>query len=238
MTLKPTATRSLLAVASLVSAALGSTACETSNVPLCDPGEVRYSGRPPRKLFAYDKTCRDDCFSLPRDSSCDPECSDVHLESPTGVLTNDRSLILLDTESLGQPKALAYAFGYLDETGGDAPQGWGFLAAGPQTYLSDERDGTARFVIETQVIEVEPDPTGDLWVAAAVVSEVIESRPGRVEILTADDTQLVGRFFLGYETTTGQPQGEVLGCFNLGLSEPIAGQGTSYRVLTREPTTR
>jgi len=124
------------------------------NIPECRSGELRFDGRPPRRLFAYDTTCREDCFSLPRiGSDCDAVCDPIISVAPAGVLRDDRSLSVVDFGSLGNSKALVYAFEYVDEAGGTAPDGWGFVAADERTYLSDQLDATARFVMTTFVME-------------------------------------------------------------------------------------
>jgi len=214
-------------------------ACES---PLeCGAGEVRYQGRPPRTMFAFDRTCRKDCFSLPAtqagESRCDPACPDV-LVNPNGALFDDRVLMLADIESLnrdaGAPTmALIYTFGFIDDAGGSAPGTWGMTAVGPRTYLSGQVDGTAHFFMDVGVSEVEAAPDGGLLLIRDTVSEAMSAEPGRLEILEASSTRIAGRFFLAYHTPTEQPQGEVTGCFDLGLSDVQDVGGSPYQVIRK-----
>jgi hypothetical protein len=211
-----------------------SAACESP--PECRPGELCYEGRPPRTLFAFDLACRENCFSLPAGTDggrCDPECPDVRV-NPGGALLDDRTLVLVDVDSLASDTralALVYTFGYVDDAGGNAPDAWGLTLVGPRTYLAGQTDGTARFAMEVGVSEVEPsaaDP--ELLVLTGTVSEYLSAAPGRLEILEAAPNRIAGRFFLAYQTPTAQPQGEVIGCFDLNLSDPRDEGGVSYQV--------
>ena len=210
------------------------TACEQP--PECMPGQMKYEGRPPRQLFAYDSSCRNDCFSLPAQKAgkarCDPSCEPVGVKQPSGTLFGDRTLLLYDLDSLRDSRALIFSFGFVDEAGGEAPDDWGMAAVGPRTYLSDRIDGTARFFMEVGVAEFEPNGQ-DLLVIVEQLSELMSADPGRLEILHASEDRLAGRFFLGYQTSTAQPQGEVIGCFDLSLSEVRDSGGVSYQSLTQ-----
>ncbi len=222
-----------MAAARLTVAAIllaGAAACDTA--PVCARGEVRYQGRPPRQLFAYDATCRDDCFSLPLadpNRPCAPSCPDVDLLAGTGVLLADRTLWLADTESLGNNRALVFSFGFLDEALGDAPAGWGLQSAGPRTYLADEVESTARFVIQTSTVSFTRED--DLFVVTELLGGPAEAEPGRLEITAAEANRIAGRFYLGYETATEQPESVVLGCFDLSLSDERGEADARYRVL-------
>jgi hypothetical protein len=215
-------------------------ACEA---PLeCSVGEVRYQGRPPRTMFAFDRTCREDCFSLPATEAgaarCDPTCPDVLIGSPDGALFDDRILTFADIDSLSgagttETLALIYTFGFVDDAGGTAPDTWGMTAVGPRTYLSGQVDGTARFIMDVGVSAVERLPDEDLLLIRDTVSQAMSADPGRLEILKASPTRIAGRFFLAYDTPTKQPQGEVMGCFDLGLSDVQSSGGSSYQVIRK-----
>ncbi|MEE8410795.1 MAG: hypothetical protein V3T05_14440 [Myxococcota bacterium] len=218
----------------VVTSALG---CDA--IPKCKAGTVRYVGRPPRRLFSYDRSCRGNCFTFPS-GGCDESCDEVDLRQPVGAILDRRNLIIADTESVGPGKALLYSFQYVDEAGGSAPVGWGIVDAGPRTYLSNQLDGTARFVMDTMVAEVEVvdvgDQTGVVTVLGdiemvEIVGETLRADPGRLEVTRVSSDSIAGRFFLGYETATGQPQGEVIGCFNLSVADAVSVGGLDYQVL-------
>ncbi len=199
-------------------------ACKDS-MPQCRPGELRYDGRPPESMFAYDHSCRADCFSFP-DGSCDADCGEVQVGDPAGaLLADDRQLVLADASSLGGDKALIHTFTYEDEAGGTAPEGWTFLAAGPGTYVSNRVEGTARFRIDTTVAQVERQTVDGepVLVVQQVVGESRVAWPGRLELFQVSEQRLAGRFYLSYERPTEKPEAEVMGCFDLALSAPLSG---------------
>ncbi len=200
------------------------------SMPTCSSGEVRYEGRPPRRLFAYDRSCRGNCFTFPS-AGCDESCESIDLDQPTGAVIDRRNLILADTENVGIGKALIYSFEYVDEAGGSAPVGWGIVDAGPRTYLSNQLDGTARFVMDTMVADVDIDPQTGVVTVVGIEGEAMRSDPARLEVTTATSDSVAGRFFLGYETATGQAQGEVIGCFDLRLTDAVSVGGFDYQVL-------
>lgn len=230
----------MLKVVSLLPGALsavllaGGVACDGSPVPECAAGQVRYAGRPPPRLFSYDRTCRADCFSFPS-GACDRECEEIELNEQAGGLlaANDRLLALSDAVSLGDSRALVYAFSFYDEAGGEAPDGWSFLTAGPASYQSDQVFGTARFIIETAVYAVEPVTVDGVSGFRIVepVSDVLHATPGRLDVLEASEQRIAGRFYLSYETPTEQPQGQVLGCFDLGVRGVYDLGGSTARLL-------
>lgn len=202
-------------------------ACD-GNVPECARGEIRYKGRPPQRLFSFDTSCRADCFSFPAAGGCEQSCDDVATSDVGGALVGDRFVTLMDAGSIGGGRALALRFGFLDEAGGTAPDAWGLTAQGPRTYLADELQATARFVAEASVLEVDGDLT-----QGTVLTGPIASKPGRLELLEATATRLVGRFFLAFETPTEQPQGELVGCFDVGLDDAVDVDGTPVQAITR-----
>ncbi len=196
-------------------------------MPKCEAGTVRYAGRPPRRLFSYDRSCRGNCFTFPS-GGCDESCDEVDLSQPVGAILDRRNLVIADTESVGTGRALLYSFQYVDEAGGSAPVGWGIVDAGPRTYLSDQIDGTARFVMETMIADIEileVDDQADVVTVVGIVGDTLRADPGRLEVTRTSGDSVAGRFFLGYETATGQPQGEVIGCFDFsvgGLEFPVS----------------
>ena len=202
----------------------------------CQPGEFRYAGRPPRSLFAYDLSCRADCFSLPQ-GSCPQNCGSVNVSQAQGFLTEDRSLTLIDPSSL-QVSAdgsliygLVFTFAYVDEAGGAAPAGWDLVTAGGQSYLANHVQGTARFVMQSAVHQLVTQPDGTFALGTTITGP-INSRPGRLDILEASGDRLRGRFFVGFETDTLQPQGQVHGCFDASLGTPAPNaNGISQRVI-------
>lgn len=271
-------------MASAVLACIGGgsvmTGCELESTVVCQPGEVRYTGRPPPRLFTYDLSCRPDCFSF--GGGCEQDCGEVRVERPLGELvSNGRQVHIIDPSSLGvdpylarascaahddcdlgercvsgeclltcpgdlcesgyecaeasgvdvnvcvhAPRALVYAFGFEDLAGGEAPAGWSFISAGPRQYLAGRNDGTAQFVMTASVHPIyglgSSEPDLDLALGAPVAGLAVA--PGRLRIDEVSDTRLVGRFFLGWESETGQPQSQVEGCFNLSIGDaPTAG---------------
>ncbi len=294
----------------------------------CSDGELRYSGRPPRRLFSYDTSCRKDCFSQPRsNASCEQVCGKRKLARPPGLILDDRTLMLFDLESLEPGRGLVYQFGYLDEAGGTAPEGWTYFSAGPQAYLSDQLDSTARFMMWAWVTEFGTDCAGrpgtcesgehcvevgeafycarncvaasegrdpcepgrsclvddqgaracdgggcglqcassavcgaglvcspqstcvprtaclidgpielvgERYVSMAPTGDAAQVAPGRLEVheISAPDAVIYGTFYLAWETATGQPQGQVAGCFNLEMGEPDVEGGKIRRVLS------
>lgn len=209
-------------------AAIFALGCDS--MPTCSSGEVRYQGRPPRRLFSYDRSCRGNCFTFPS-AGCDESCESIDLDQPTGAVIDRRNLILADTENVGTGKALIYSFKYVDEAGGSAPVGWGIVDAGPRTYLSNQLDGTARFVMDTMVADVEIDEQTGVVTVLGIVGDTLRADPGRLEVTRASGDSIAGRFFLGYETATGQAQGEVIGCFDLRLTDAVSAGGLAYQVL-------
>ncbi len=203
---------------------------------------MRYAGRPaPRVLEMCNGTADEG-------GACDDEDPpEVEVDDPTGfIAADDRLLVLADAKSPGEPDdldddgvdedwdglddageryALTFSFRFEDEAGGSAPAGWNFLDAGPATYRSGMIDGTARFIIETALVEVERQTVGgaDVWAPVAPASEVLLATPGRLEVLDVDDDAIEGRFFLTYESPTGQQQGQVNGCFSLDMAAPNSG---------------
>jgi hypothetical protein len=210
--------------------------CACDNRLACDEDEFRYRGRPPRSLFAYETTCRDDCFS---DAACNKQCDEQVAVRPEGgvrgdpvlskdtTLRNDRFLMLADTSSLGGNRALVFEFGFLDEAKGQAPTDWGLLQQ-PRSYLQNEVAETARFVMRTAVaIDVNQDGIFDLSKssseAEAAGSQVLEAGTGRLDILQISEDSVRGQFFLAYKNPTLQPEGAVHGCFHGFLNSASAG---------------
>ena len=257
-----------LALSSLFIAACG------TGVPECNPGEIIYDGRPPQRLFSYDATCRDDCFSRPVSSGCKAACDRVTSLSPGGAVIDDREIAVADFSSLGGNKALVYRCGYVDDAKGDAPTGWGILSSGPLNYLSGQTAGTARFHMHTAVYEYADDCTanpclgGELCVpvdgfnqclpecdpnsttepcgpartceaitatlgycrftagsdqiglrhvAREPYGEAVASDPGKLDVTVVEAERVAGKFFLAYETPTGQAESQVSGCFDLRI---------------------
>ena len=202
----------------IIIASLG-TGC--ANEITCNPGEFRYTGRPPRSLFAYDLSCRADCFSLPQ-GNCPQNCSPINVAQPQGYLTSDRSLSLIDTSSLQVSTdgsvvyGLVFTFGYIDEAGGAAPAGWDLLTAGPREYLANNVQGTARFVMQSGVYQLVSEADGSFTLGTAITGPRTV-KPGRLDILETSQDRLRGQFFIGFETETLQPQGQIHGCFDASL---------------------
>lgn len=236
----------------LVVAALWSLGCDTQ--PRCEPGEFRYRGRLPARLFSFESTCQQSCLTSTVDPECRLECGERAVPDVTGALrgvadqddppdqiVDDRLLTLVEATSLGGGRALVWEFGFLDAANGQAPTGWGFMRQGPRTYLTGEWDGTAQFSARVGVaLDVNGDGIFSLnpieGELAAAGSEVLSSTPGRLEILdTSTDeatgvARIVGRFFLAFETTTERPESEVVGCFNLAVG-PGAPDGSHRRAV-------
>ncbi len=223
---------------------LAAAGCQDDPRPECQAGEIIYTGRPPARLFDFITTCRDDCFAGSSVEQCDTDCGRLEVGGPTGTLLGgDRELWLVDATSLGGQRALVFTFAYVDEAGGTAPPGWSFLANGPASYLAEHVSGTARFIMDTRVLTfVEDDgrpggarflSSGAVYVADEVVGDPVVVTPGRLEILAAEASRLAGRFYLSYETLTGQPQGQVNGCFDLSIVSSTGSGTDTVRVLGR-----
>lgn len=152
------------------------------------------------------------------------------VEEPLGLLRGDRWLRLIDGQSLGkdpapphQPLALVFSFGFVDEAGGVAPADWTFLTAGQRSYLSDQTDGSARFLMTVSVhglLAPSAEPSGGIGLTEAI-GEAIDVTPGRLDIERADEERLRGEFFLAFETPTRQPQSQVQGCFDLFVGPAV-----------------
>jgi hypothetical protein len=167
-------------------------------------------------------------------------------------------------------RALVFEMGYLDEAGGDEPQDWTLLDR-PDSYVSDQIRGTARFIARAYAPITKPpcgggcaggdvcatfagvsyctlacdpalfpfdpcaeatrcslDDSGVLGacrvqaplseVAGILVADIpthgsADARPGRLDVVTVAPDHIAGRFYLAFETLTGQRQGQVTGCF-------------------------
>lgn len=223
---------------------LAAAGCQDDARPECQAGEVIYTGRPPARLFDFITECRDDCFAGSSVEQCDTDCGRLEVGEPLGALLGgDRELWVVDALTLGQQRALVFTFAYVDEAGGTAPPGWSFLQNGPASYLAEHVSGTARFVMDTRVVTyVEDDGRagvprfpgdGVTYVPDALVGEAVPVTPGRLEILAATAERLAGRFYLSYETLTGQPQGQVNGCFDLSIVSSSGSGAELVRVLGR-----
>lgn len=236
----------------LVAAALWSLGCDTQ--PRCEPGEFRYRGRLPARLFTFETTCQQSCLTSTSDPECRLECGERVVPDVSGALlgvadeddlpeqiVDDRLLTLVEATSLRGGRALVWEFGFLDAANGQAPVGWGFMRQGPRTYLTGEWDGSAQFSARVGVaMDVNGDGTFSLnpneGELAAAGSEVLSSAPGRLEILetsTDESTgvgRIVGRFFLAFESATERPESEVVGCFNLSVG-PAASHGVYRRAV-------
>jgi hypothetical protein len=223
-----------LGVGRVLTAIVALAGCNDPPTPECDDGELRYNGRPAARLFDFVTKCRDDCFVGPAlEGECDRDCAAIEVDSPSGALQEGgREMWLVDADSLDDDLALVYSFAYLDEAGGDAPGGWTFTAQGPATYLADHVVGSARFVMDARVVELASFDQEQPLDIAAVVSEPVTAEPGRLEVLDVDDDRIAGRFYLSYESLTGQPQGQVNGCFDLSIGAPIDIGGDTVRVLS------
>lgn len=229
------------------------TGCD--RVPECASGEFRYRGRLPPRLFTFEAECKDTCLTGNQSPECELDCQERSVTGMGGALwagaegqelvepvIDDRMLTLVDTESLGGGRALVWEFGFIDAANGQAPAGWGFMRQGPRTYLSREWEGTAEFVARVGVVT---DLNGDgvysldpnQGEVAAAGSEVLDAKPGRLEILstTVDsetgEGRISGRFFLGFESPTERPEAEVIGCFELSVASG-ADNGSYRRALS------
>jgi len=201
--------------------------------PECKAGDFIYVGRPDRTLFAYEDSCREDCFS-PARSSCDPACAAVAVAAPTGLLLDDRAdlpesvapgrvLMLVDATSLGDDRALVFTFGFDDLTGGTAPLAWGFFQDGPRIYEAGQVAGDAEFKITASVYEV-LDGAAPILLGERIGGP-IEASPGRLEITRIDEERIAGMFFLGFLSATEQRQEQVNACFKLDLAAHNATPG-------------
>jgi hypothetical protein len=201
----------------------------------CSSGELKYVGRPPQSLFSYDTTCRADCFSQPP-ATCAAQCAEVSVSSPQGYLDDDRVLNLIDPTSLqvtadgSLTYGLVFSFSFVDETGGSAPAGWDFIAAGPRSYRANQLDGSARFKMEATVMQLVAGVDG-VYAPTTVISGPIEVKPGRLNILEAQEGRLRGEFFIGFETASLHPQGQVHGCFDAGFGEESATTAGGFQRL-------
>jgi hypothetical protein len=117
----------------------------------------------------------------------------------------------------------------VDEAGGTAPAGWGITHTGPQSYLSDEIAGTARFVMDAAAVRVEWQD--DLLAVTELLGGPLTVDPGRLDLRKVEADRIAGEFFLGFETSTNQPQGQVNGCFDLPMGAEQDVGGVVYRVL-------
>ncbi|MDP7038394.1 MAG: hypothetical protein QGI45_04505 [Myxococcota bacterium] len=201
------------------------------NTPECKSGEIRFIGRPAQRLFDFDTTCRADCFSAPSGSSCQRECTEHSVPTSKGLLQGynandtfgDRTLSLVDTETLGTNGALVLSFGYEDEAGELAPTAGGFLNSGEEIYLSDRVLGTARFKMHVGVaLDANQDGVYDIRDSAEVVGSTLNAYPGRLEISEASAEKIRGNFYLQFDTPTSQPESEMIGCFNLSVGAQAA----------------
>ena len=193
------------------------------NVPVCSPGEMIVDGSVDEELLDYERPCEAACWSFPFDELCADACVPIDLAQPNGMLVLDRRLMLAQIESATQRRARIFRFGYVDELGGEAPKGWGFLSEGRRSYMGNTLDGSARFVIELAAAGVGAR-TGVLSYTPAYTA-----KSGRLEILLSSPTRISGRFFIGVDSPTQQPGGELLGCFNFAVSNMI---GNVYQLLT------
>lgn len=219
--------------ASLAALAILGWGCD--HTPECSSAELRYSGRPPERLFSFNGSCRDDCFSAPRSAAqCDRSCPDVRVIQPLGYLQDDRSLVIVDQLSLQGGRGLVHRFGFVDESAGAVPFNWTFVSEGQRTYVADELQGTTRFIMDVTVADDAvacADGTG-----VCDGEEIAVATPGRLEVTAVDESHIVGRYFLAFESTTGQPQAEVVGCFNVSMGALQAGAlGTTRRLLSPQP---
>ena len=214
------------AIASLSTLLLG---CD--NTPECKSGEIRFIGRPAQRLFDFDTTCRADCFSAPSGSSCQRECTEHSVPTSKGLLQGynasdtfgDRTLSLIDTETLGTAGALVLSFGYEDEAGELAPTFGGFLSSGEEIYLSDRVLGTARFKMRVGVaLDANQDGVYDIRDSTELVGSILDAYPGRLEISEASAEKISGNFYLQFDTPTSQPESEMTGCFNLSVGAQAA----------------
>ena len=222
----------LLALATMTSG------CE--NPPECKSGEIRFIGRPAQRLFEFDTTCRADCFSAPTAATCERECVEHKVPTSAGLLEGysssdtfaDRTLSLVDNETLGENGALVLSFGYEDEAGELAPASGGFLSTEETVYLSERVLGTARFKMRVGVAkDTNQDGVYNIFDGSEVVGKVLDIHPGRLEIKEASAERIRGNFYLQFETPTSQPESEMIGCFNLNVGAQAAD---TNQVLTHQ----
>lgn len=216
--------------------ALGTVDCDRGVE--CAAGEVRFSGRPPARVFAFDSSCNSDCFSNPQ-NACDNDCGEVAADSSkdstlgylygNNGVRDDRVMALVDRHHFGDGRALVFEFGSLDELGDPAMiSTWGFLAGGKQSYLANQVSGVERFFMRAAVA-VDSDSDGIYELdsnsseASDAGSEVVDAHPGRLDILHTAGDRLIGKFFLGFSSLIKQPQGEVEGCFDVAVSPATPG---------------
>ena len=235
--------------------AIGGVVAGCDGMPECGPGEFRDRGRLPTRLFAFEPACQQSCLTSNLSSECELDCQERSVNEMGGALwgiadsddaveqiVDDRMLSLVDTGSLGGDRALVWEFGFIDAANGQAPVGWGFMRQGPRTYLSNEWEGSAHFVTR---VGVATDLNGDGIYSlnpndgevAAAGSDVLNAKPGRLEILsTTVDSQtgigvISGRFFLAFESLTERPESEVTGCFEISVA-PATNDGNYRRPLS------
>jgi hypothetical protein len=213
----------------LVLAALAS-ACSSSSSPECDGGDVRYEGRPPPRLFAYETECRDDCFTS-RVKGCERACDEISVSEPVAYVRDERSLVLVDPVSLGGDRALIHRFGWRDQTGGNAPAQFSFSAAGTRRYRSGQLLAPAIFEVSTWVAPIEPYTAGgqELLRLDLAETEVLAAEPAELSIEIATDERIIGKFFLAYENGL-DTQGQVNGCFDLSSVATVDDDQTIVRV--------
>ena len=222
----------LLALATIISG------CESP--PECKSGEIRFIGRPALRLFEFDTTCRSDCFSAPTAATCERECVEHKVPTSKGLLQGynssdtyaDRTLSLVDNETLGENGALVLSFGYEDEAGELAPTSGGFLSTEETVYLSERVLGTARFKIRVGVAkDTNQDGVYNIFDSSELVGNTLDVYPGRLEITEASTERIRGNFYLQFETPTAQPESEMIGCFNLSVGTQAAD---ANQVLTHQ----
>ena len=194
------------------------------NAPVCSAGQVKVDGSLDEELLLYRRSCEAACWSFPFQDACAAACvPPTTFDVSNGLLMGDRTIMLTQVTDVASQSAYVFSFGYVDELGGTAPNGWGFLAEGPRSYLADTLDGSARFVIEMAVTQIDPETNIRSYTDAVI------SKPGRLEVLEVTDTRIGGRFFVGFDSPTKQSGGELLGCFNLTFSDLV---DNAYRLLT------
>ncbi len=185
----------------------------------CEPGEIRFVGRPPARLFIHDESCREDCFSFPTDDAepCDRVCEQVRVNA-AGSVTSGTDLRLIDTTSLGNDLALVYTFGPRD--GAKVPEAMHLINQSPRTY--DAKHGTDfemmaqvwQFRSEGSAIVLEQLIGGENNLAQLVAT------PGRLELWETGE-RFRGYFDMVFDSPLGQPQSNVHGCFDLGVSSNV-----------------
>ncbi|MBI5509327.1 MAG: hypothetical protein HY903_11295 [Deltaproteobacteria bacterium] len=204
-------------------AAVSSGLCGCSgNVPTCSAGQMKTDGVLAEELRVMARGCATACWSFAFDDVCGPGCVPIDFTAPSGVLVADRRLMLVMVDDADNRAGTVYRFGFEDEAGGQAPDGWGFMANGPASYIADTVTSTARFVIEAG--QTHQDRVN----GEQSFSKAHRSEPGRLEILIAETDRLAGRMFLGFNSPTAQPGSEILGCFDLSVKD---GVDPLYKVL-------